>query len=49
MLGHVRSKALEAFKVRLEQSLNKGRGFATYARICTHSSMLEFDKGCAGN
>ncbi|XP_034212674.1 uncharacterized protein LOC117625177 [Prunus dulcis] len=47
MLGHVRSKALEAFKVRLEQSLNKGRGFATYARICTHSSMLEFDKGCA--
>ncbi|PQP97230.1 uncharacterized protein Pyn_09596 [Prunus yedoensis var. nudiflora] len=47
MLGHVRSKALEDFKVRLEQSLNKGRGFATYVRICTHSSMLEFDKGCA--
>ncbi|ONI11432.1 hypothetical protein PRUPE_4G106500 [Prunus persica] len=47
MLGHVRSKALEDFKVRLEQSLNKARGFATYVRICTHSSMLEFDKGCA--
>ncbi|ONI11434.1 hypothetical protein PRUPE_4G106600 [Prunus persica] len=47
MLGHVRSKALEDFKVRLEQSLNEGRGFASYVRICTHSSMLEFDKGCA--
>ncbi|XP_016648192.1 PREDICTED: protein ROOT HAIR DEFECTIVE 3 homolog 2-like [Prunus mume] len=47
MLGHVRSKALEDFKVRLDQSLNKGRGFATYVRICTHSSTLEFDKGCA--
>ncbi|KAI5332211.1 hypothetical protein L3X38_022340 [Prunus dulcis] len=47
MLGHVRSKALEDFKVRLEQSLNEGRGFASSVRICTHSSMLEFDKGCA--
>ncbi|XP_070677485.1 uncharacterized protein [Malus domestica] len=29
MLGHLRSKALEDFQVRLEQSLNKGEGFAS--------------------
>lgn len=27
MLGHLRSKALESFKSRLEQSLKKGEGF----------------------
>ncbi|RXH98793.1 hypothetical protein DVH24_011118 [Malus domestica] len=29
MLGHLRSKALADFQVRLEQSLNKGEGFAS--------------------
>ncbi|BFG28356.1 hypothetical protein CerSpe_146300 [Prunus speciosa] len=47
MLGHVHSKVLEDFKVRLEQSLNKGEGFTLSVRTCTQSSMLEFDKGCA--
>ncbi|KAI5332205.1 hypothetical protein L3X38_022334 [Prunus dulcis] len=47
MLGHVHTKALEDFKVRLEQSLNKGEGFALSVRTCTQSSILEFDKGCA--
>ncbi|XP_062176168.1 protein ROOT HAIR DEFECTIVE 3 homolog 2-like [Alnus glutinosa] len=47
LLGHLRSKALESFKSRLEQSLNKGEGFATSVRTCTHSCLLEFDQGCA--
>ncbi|XP_034210772.1 protein ROOT HAIR DEFECTIVE 3 homolog 2-like isoform X2 [Prunus dulcis] len=47
MLGHVRSKALEDFKVRLEESLNKREGFTSSVRTCTQSSMLEFDEGCA--
>ncbi|XP_050145043.1 protein ROOT HAIR DEFECTIVE 3 homolog 2-like isoform X1 [Malus sylvestris] len=47
MLGHLRSKALEDFQVRLEQSLNKGEGFASSVRTCAQSSMLEFEKGCA--
>ncbi|ONI11569.1 hypothetical protein PRUPE_4G113800 [Prunus persica] len=47
MLGHLRSKALEDFKVRLEQSLNKGGEFASSVRTSSQSSMLEFDKGCA--
>ncbi|KAL6282849.1 hypothetical protein ACE6H2_013778 [Prunus campanulata] len=47
MMGHLRSKALEDFKVRLEQSLNRGGEFASSVRTSTQSSMLEFDKGCA--
>lgn len=47
MLGHLRSKALENFKKRLVQSLNKGEGFAASVRSCTRSCMLEFDQGCA--
>ncbi|TQD91261.1 hypothetical protein C1H46_023187 [Malus baccata] len=47
MLGHLRSKALEDFQVRLEQSLNKGEGFASSVRTCAQSSKLEFEKGCA--
>ena len=49
MLGHLRFKALESFKARLEQSLHKREGFAASVRSCTHSCMLEFDHGCAGN
>ncbi|RXH98786.1 hypothetical protein DVH24_011111 [Malus domestica] len=47
MLRHLSSKALEDFQVRLEQSLNKGEGFASSVRTCAQSSMLEFEKGCA--
>ncbi|KAL4308943.1 hypothetical protein GQ457_01G040940 [Hibiscus cannabinus] len=47
LLGHLRSKAFEDFKSRLEQMLNKGEGFAVSARTCTQSCMLEFDQGCA--
>ncbi|KAE8734346.1 Protein ROOT HAIR DEFECTIVE 3-like protein 2 [Hibiscus syriacus] len=47
LLGHLRFKAFEDFKSRLEQMLNKGEGFAVSARTCTQSCMLEFDQGCA--
>lgn len=47
MLGHLRSKALQNFKTRLEHSLNCGEGFAASVRNCNQSCMLEFDKGCA--
>ncbi|KAE8715070.1 Protein ROOT HAIR DEFECTIVE 3-like protein 2 [Hibiscus syriacus] len=47
LLGHLRFKALEDFKLRLEQMLNKGEGFAVSARTCTQSCMLEFDQGYA--
>ncbi|CAK9182101.1 unnamed protein product, partial [Ilex paraguariensis] len=47
LLGHLRSKALENFRTKLEQSLHRGEGFAAFVRICTQSSMLEFDRGCA--
>ncbi|KAH7519070.1 hypothetical protein JRO89_XSUnG0141200 [Xanthoceras sorbifolium] len=47
MLGHLRSKAFESFKIRLEQLLNKGEGVAASVRNCTQSCMLEFDQGCA--
>ncbi|XP_010536351.1 PREDICTED: protein ROOT HAIR DEFECTIVE 3 homolog 2 [Tarenaya hassleriana] len=46
MLGHLRSKALEGFKHRLEESLYHGEGFANSVRICYQSCLLEFDKGC---
>lgn len=47
LLGHLRSKAFESFKIQLEQSLKKGEGFAASVRTCTQSCMLEFDRGCA--
>ncbi|XP_004293731.1 PREDICTED: protein ROOT HAIR DEFECTIVE 3 homolog 2 [Fragaria vesca subsp. vesca] len=47
MLGHLRSNALENFKVRLEQSLSNGEGFASSVRTCTERCVLEFDRGCA--
>ncbi|XVF87054.1 hypothetical protein PTKIN_Ptkin18bG0089700 [Pterospermum kingtungense] len=47
LLGHLRFKALEDFKSRLEQMLKKGEGFAASAHACTESCMLEFDQGCA--
>ncbi|KAK7251958.1 hypothetical protein RIF29_35589 [Crotalaria pallida] len=47
MLGHLRSKALNTFKTKLEQSLNNGEGFAASVCMWTQSCMLEFDKGSA--
>ncbi|MBA0748104.1 hypothetical protein Gogos_004956, partial [Gossypium gossypioides] len=47
LLGHFRFKALEDFKSRLEQMLNKGEGFAASICTSTESCMLEFDQGCA--
>ncbi|KAJ0018658.1 hypothetical protein Pint_11631 [Pistacia integerrima] len=47
MLGHLRSKAFDSFKTRLEQLLNKGEAFAASDRTCYQSCMLEFDQGCA--
>ncbi|KAH7666188.1 RHD3/Sey1 protein [Dioscorea alata] len=46
MLGHLRTKAFNTFKSDLEQSLQKGKGFALSVRECSQSSMLEFDQGC---
>ncbi|KAF8092028.1 hypothetical protein N665_0427s0009 [Sinapis alba] len=46
MLGHLRSNALEAFKIRLEQSLKQGKGFANAVRDSQQSCLLVFDKGC---
>ncbi|KAK7303534.1 hypothetical protein RJT34_14441 [Clitoria ternatea] len=47
MLGHLRSKALDNFKAKLEQSLNNGEGFASSVRTWTQSIILEFDKETA--
>jgi hypothetical protein len=46
MLGHLRSNALESFKIRLEQSLNQGEGFAKAVRDSQQSCLMVFDKGC---
>lgn len=48
MVGHLRSKSLQNFKMRLEESLHKGEGFAVAVRTCKNSCMLDFDSGCAG-
>ncbi|XP_028759325.1 protein ROOT HAIR DEFECTIVE 3 homolog 2-like isoform X1 [Neltuma alba] len=47
MLGHLRAKAVENFKTKLEQSLKSGEGFAASVRTGIQSSMLEFDQGSA--
>ncbi|TQD91246.1 hypothetical protein C1H46_023172 [Malus baccata] len=47
MLRHLHSKALEEFKVRLEQSLKEESGsFNSSAQNCIQSSMRDFDQGC---
>ncbi|KAE9594819.1 hypothetical protein Lal_00013300 [Lupinus albus] len=48
ILGHLRSKALDDFKTKLEQSLSKGEGFASAVDVWSQSIMLEFDKGSSG-
>lgn len=49
MIGLLRSKALDDFKAKLDQSLNNGEGFASSVQTLTHSILLGFDKGSAGN
>lgn len=46
MIGHLRSSALETFKRGLEHSFHKGEKFATSVRVCTESSMTDFEHGC---
>ncbi|CAL0301044.1 unnamed protein product [Lupinus luteus] len=48
ILGHLRAKALDDFKTKLEQSLSKGEAFASAVDVWTQSIMLEFDKGSSG-
>ncbi|CAN6572138.1 unnamed protein product [Malus baccata var. baccata] len=40
MLGDLHSNALEDFQGRLEQSLNKGEGFASSVYSCAQSSII---------
>ncbi|KAI4296630.1 hypothetical protein L6164_036575 [Bauhinia variegata] len=47
MMGHLRARALENFKTKLEQSLKNGEGFAASVHTWTQSCMLEFDQGSA--
>ncbi|KAI3909857.1 hypothetical protein MKW92_048512 [Papaver armeniacum] len=47
LLGHLQAKCRDNFNKALEQSLNKGEGFAASVRIYVVSSMLEFDQGVA--
>ncbi|CAN0854944.1 Protein ROOT HAIR DEFECTIVE 3 homolog 2 [Linum grandiflorum] len=46
LLGHIRHQAADNFKSKLEQSLNRGEGFAASVRTCRESCLAEFDKGC---
>lgn len=48
MLQYLRSEAVENFKMRLEQSLDTGAGFASSVIAHTKSCLREFDQGCAG-
>eukprot|EP01018_Ginkgo_biloba_P028053 Gb_27309 [translate_table: standard] len=47
ILGHLRSKAFNKFKIELEQAVKNGERFAAVVRRCTESCMAEFDQGCA--
>ncbi|PRQ29948.1 putative transcription factor C3H family [Rosa chinensis] len=47
MLTHLRSEALENFKIRLERSLVQREGFASSIIAHSESCMREFDQACA--
>jgi hypothetical protein len=49
MLEHVRSKCLEAFKIKLDGSLKSGKGFDSSVKYLTPSIMCEFDEASKGN
>ncbi|XP_028556728.1 protein ROOT HAIR DEFECTIVE 3-like isoform X2 [Dendrobium catenatum] len=46
MLGHLRSKTLEDFKVRFEKALKSEEGFVVVANDCTQSLMSAFNEAC---
>ncbi|KAJ3701927.1 hypothetical protein LUZ61_005632 [Rhynchospora tenuis] len=46
MLGHLRTKTLDAFKDAFEKALVRGDGFAVASRECTETFLAKFDKGC---
>ncbi|XP_073006806.1 protein ROOT HAIR DEFECTIVE 3-like isoform X2 [Typha latifolia] len=46
MLGHLRTKTLDAFKQAFDKALESGEGFAIAAQDCTQAFMAKFDKGC---
>jgi len=50
MLRHLRSRALESLKTRLEKAVKEasGDGFEAFVESCGQSSMLEFDRRCEG-
>lgn len=48
MLGHLRTKTLDAFKDAFEKALARGDGFAVASRECTEAFLAKFDKGCEG-
>jgi hypothetical protein len=48
MLGHLRTKTLDAFKDAFEKALARGDGFAVASRECTEAFSAKFDKGCEG-
>lgn len=49
MIGHLCSKVLKEFKVRLEKSLKEESFDSTVCASCIESSVCEFDQGCKGN
>ncbi|XP_078167910.1 protein ROOT HAIR DEFECTIVE 3-like [Carex rostrata] len=46
MLGHLRTKTLDAFKDAFEKALTRGDAFAIASRECTEAFLAKFDKGC---
>lgn len=49
MLGHLCSKVLKQFKMRLEKSLKEGSFDSSVSASCIESPVREFDEGCEGN
>jgi hypothetical protein len=48
MLGHLRTKTLDAFKDAFEKALKRGDAFAVASHECTEAFLAKFDKGCEG-
>lgn len=46
MLGHVRSRMLDAFKEAFDKALSKGDGFSVATRDCIQSCLSQFDEKC---
>jgi len=48
VVDYLRSAALEHFKTEVEISVGRGEGFTYSVNMCKQTSMLNFDRGCAG-